>query len=479
VRVLDHRLLVFTLLALLTIVRLIWLKFTGLALAPDEAQYWFWSKNLDWGFYSKPPMVALLINFSTKICGDSEACIRTSSPLLYFFTSLAVYGIGKELFTTRVGLWSAVTFATLPAVFLSSALVSTDPVLLFFWSLTLYTFICALRRDSWCLWLIVGVFAGLGMLSKYNMLVFLLSAIVFLLWAPTERKHLASYKFWTAALLAFLIWLPNLVWNLQNGLVSFYHTVDLAGANTTALFNIYGLLKFFGGQFAVFGPILFGVLLYSSFQLLRQSNKQVEYKFLLVFSLVFLGLIMLVALKSRAHANWAAPAFIAASVLVCAYLIEINKVGILKLSLGLHLVLSAFGLLYPVAAAEFDVQLNSRFDPVTRLQNNRDLGKEVSELLQQNPGAVLAVDERKLLASLLYYSTTNIYKWNPEGAIRDHFDLTTNLKEKVNKDIIFIGESYSVDGLKAYANSVQQLRILTYNNKHIYKVFLLQGFKGY
>ncbi len=478
-RTLDHRLVVFALLALLTIVRLIWLKFTGLGLAPDEAQYWFWSKNLDWGFYSKPPMVALLINLSTKICGDSEACIRMSSPLLYFFTSLAVYGIGKELFNTRVGLWSAATFATLPAVFLSSALVSTDPALLFFWSLTLYTFIRALRSDTWGLWLIVGIFAGLGMLSKYNMLVFLLSAVVLLLWVPTERKRLFSYKFWAAALIAFMIWLPNLIWNLQHGLVSFYHTVDLAGANTASLFNFAGLIKFFVGQFAVFGPILFGVFLYSCFQLLRQPNKQVEYKFLLAFSLVFIGLIMLVALKSRAHANWAAPAYIAASVLVCAYLIEINKAGLLKLSLGLHLVLSALGLFYPLATAEFDVQLNSRYDPVSRLQNNRDLGKEVTELLQQNPGAVLAVDERKLLASLLYYSTTHIYKWNPTGAVHDHFDLTTNLREQISKDIIFIGESYSVDALKAYANSVQQLRVLNYSNKHIYKVFLLQGFKGY
>lgn len=475
----DHRLVVFVLLVLLTSVRLIWLKFTGLGLAPDEAQYWFWSKNLEWGFYSKPPMIAVLINLSSRICGDSEACIRTGSPLLYFFTSMVVYGIGKELFNTRVGLWAAATFATLPAVFLSSALMSTDPILLLFWSLALYAFIGALRRDTWGLWIIVGGFAGLGMLSKYNMLVFLLSAVVFLLWAPAERKLLFSRKFWVAGVIAFMIWLPNLIWNLEHGLVSFYHTADLAGTTSVSLFNFTGLLKFFASQLAVFGPILFCAFLYSCFQLLRQPNKQVEYKLLLTFSLIFLILIMLVALKSRAHANWAAPAYIAASVLVCAYLLERNKIGLLKLSLGLHLMLSSLGLLYPLVAGEFNVQLNPRYNPITWLENNRELGVEITGLLQHYPGTVLAVDERKLLASLLYYTTPHIYKWNPEGKVQDHFDLTTNLQEQLGKDILFIGESYSSEQLKDYADSVQYLQVLSYNRKHTYKVFLLKGFKGY
>ncbi len=53
----------------LTALRLAALFLTPLELYPDEAQYWLWSRTLDWGYVSKPPMIAWLIAATTRIGG--------------------------------------------------------------------------------------------------------------------------------------------------------------------------------------------------------------------------------------------------------------------------------------------------------------------------------------------------------------------------------------------------------------------------
>ena len=64
----------------LTALRLAALFATPLELYPDEAQYWLWSRTLDWGYYSKPPMIAWLIWGTTHVGGDTEPWVRLSAP---------------------------------------------------------------------------------------------------------------------------------------------------------------------------------------------------------------------------------------------------------------------------------------------------------------------------------------------------------------------------------------------------------------
>jgi 4-amino-4-deoxy-L-arabinose transferase-like glycosyltransferase len=44
---------------------------SGAGLHVDEAQYWLWSRDLQWGYFSKPPVLVALITASTTIFGDS------------------------------------------------------------------------------------------------------------------------------------------------------------------------------------------------------------------------------------------------------------------------------------------------------------------------------------------------------------------------------------------------------------------------
>ena len=73
--------LAIALIAILTVVRLAGLTFSTVDLFFDEAQYWAWSREPAFGYFSKPPLLAWTIALAERICGGSEACIR--APVQY------------------------------------------------------------------------------------------------------------------------------------------------------------------------------------------------------------------------------------------------------------------------------------------------------------------------------------------------------------------------------------------------------------
>jgi 4-amino-4-deoxy-L-arabinose transferase-like glycosyltransferase len=90
--------LTLVLVGVLTVVRVAALFITPLELYPDEAQYWLWSRHLDFGYFSKPPVIAWLIWATTRIGGDGEAWLRIGSPLINAATALVISRIATRLY---------------------------------------------------------------------------------------------------------------------------------------------------------------------------------------------------------------------------------------------------------------------------------------------------------------------------------------------------------------------------------------------
>src|SRR5882757_6328776 len=86
----------------LTLVRLIGLKLSTVDLFFDEAQYWAWSREPAYGYFSKPPLLAWTIGLAEHVCGSSEACIRAPAPVLWLGTSLLVYAVARLIYDVRV-----------------------------------------------------------------------------------------------------------------------------------------------------------------------------------------------------------------------------------------------------------------------------------------------------------------------------------------------------------------------------------------
>ena len=107
---------------LATSLRILVLSNQAYPLYGDEAQYWVWSRHLDWGYYSKPPLIAWLIRLGTLWLGNGEFGVRALSPFLHAGTAILLYLTGRRLYDSRVGFWTALAYASLPAVSVSSLL---------------------------------------------------------------------------------------------------------------------------------------------------------------------------------------------------------------------------------------------------------------------------------------------------------------------------------------------------------------------
>ncbi len=291
-----------------------------LHLGPDEAQYWRWAQEPALGYYSKPPLIAWVIAIETAIFGDGEWAVRIAAPWLHAAAAAGVLALGQAMYSSRAGAFAALVYLLMPGVSVSSHLMTTDALLLPLWSLALL-----------CLWKVreggglppalgLGAAVGCGLLAKYAMVYFLIGlALVCLIDRPTWRA-LAGRRGAAAGGLATALVLPHLIWSAFTGFATVGHTVDNAdwGAGGPDPFRLFDFLI---DQMGVFGPIAFlafGVGLMVSLR----RNVRVRDVWLLCFALPVLMIIAGQAVIARAHANWAAVAYPAASVLVAEWLLR-------------------------------------------------------------------------------------------------------------------------------------------------------------
>jgi 4-amino-4-deoxy-L-arabinose transferase-like glycosyltransferase len=396
--------------AAIGLVRLVTLFVTPLELYPDEAQYWTWSHTLDFGYWSKPPMVAWLIAASTGIGGDGEAWIRLPSMLVHLGAALFLYGAGARLFDRWSGYWAAVIYLLMPGVMVSSLVASTDAGLLFFTAAALWAYAGLYRagteRERMASALALGIALGLGFLSKYAVLYF---AGGLVLHALAARDARAAWRARAAAVTvaAFaLIALPNILWNAAHRFATVRHTAENANLKG-GLFHPEALVEFLVGQVGVFGPVALAALATAGVLALRRRTATAVERLLWCLTLPPLAVVTVLSILSRANANWAAIAYVPASVLAAAWMTRAARARLwLGATVGLQglITLAAAVLVMAPALADAAGLANS----LKRLRGWRETARLVIERADREralaPLAAVSVDDRFAFYELAYYA---------------------------------------------------------------------------
>ena len=435
------------------LVRLVSLYYNTTDLFFDEAQYWLWGKEPAFGYFSKPPMLGWIIAAFTGICGsDSEFCVRLPSAIIHTGTAFLIFLSARLLFNSRTGFWSAVTFALLPGITLSSTLISTDVPLLFCWAGALWAFLRLHIFGGWKNAALLGVFIGLGLMSKYAMAYFFLCALLFALIDVCARKTVFSRNFALSGLIALAILSPNLWWNAQHEFITASHTGDNIGWRGGLHFD--KLAEFVGSQFGVFGPILFAFLLIAVVRFWREGWDRAQ-KLLVMFSIPILVLIIFQALMSKAYANWAAATYVAASILIAD--IIVNRVPPIwnRVSTSIHVVIFA-GLSIAVAfSAPGNITLpigpNGQ-EPFFRLQGWSEIGRATAKQLSKRQYGAVISEHRHLTAELVYYlrhEKQKVFAFHESEVPHDHYQLTRPFRGKTEGKALLVltsnnTEKYSI-----------------------------------
>ena len=404
----------------------------------DEAQYWLWSRELEFGYFSKPPLIAWIIRLATEICGNGEWCVRAASPILYTLTPVFVFLAARRLYDERIAFWSGIGFATLPGTALSSLIISTDVPLLLCWSIAFYGWVRLVERRDMADALLVGLALGAGLLAKYAALYFVLCAAVDAFTDRRAREALSDGRGFVIVGVALAVVTPNLAWNATHGFATVSHTAANASWSTLPI-HVGSALEFLASQFAVFGPILFAAFLVVALRIFRQGGDEPARR-LLIFSAPVLVLIVMQALLSRAHANWAAVAYPTATILVTASLLR-HRPRLFRISFGLHLAAAMLITVGPLFAPHLTQLLGPERSPYARVLGWRELAETTERLAAERGARTVLTDTREVAAELLYYlrgSALPIFIWPRGGAPRNHFEMTHPFDARTPGPLLYV-----------------------------------------
>jgi 4-amino-4-deoxy-L-arabinose transferase-like glycosyltransferase len=406
-------------------------------LVSDEAQYWTWSRELAFGYFSKPPMIAWIIRGATAICGDGEACIRSASPVLYTLAALVTYLTGRALFGERVGFWSAIVLDTLPGVSYSSLLITTDVPLIVFWTIALYFWVMLVKEKSMGYAVLFGVALGLGLLAKQAMIYAVLCAACHAAISRDAREGLKGGRGIMAALMALAVFAPNIMWNAQHGFPTVKHTGTNIGWQYPYVHPLQ-LLEYIVVQFGVFGPILILVLARTAWREITEPRDPRKV-LLLSFSLPVLAILTAQAILSRAHGNWSATAYPAATILVTAAMLELNRTILFAISLGLHLLVAVLLAVAPAFARQWS--LFERVQFLSQIVGWQSVANAVRTKLDEDHYGALLIDSRDLAAELLYYlrdSKVPLYVWPSGASPTDHYEMMRAYAPGAPQPVLFV-----------------------------------------
>ncbi len=432
----------------LLFIRLVVLFTAPWGLHGDEAQYWAWSQDLAYGYFSKPPMIAWVIFATTSVFGQAEWAVRLAAPFLHLGTSIMIFLAARRFFDANVGLWAAATYALMPAVWLSSFIMSTDATLLLCWAVALHAWACLRDGGGWGRVVQLGLALGLGLLSKYAMAFMVPVLVIAVLFDPTSRRALLGVKGFAVAGIAAALLAPNLMWNAANDFATISHTAENANLGRD-LFNPEEVIQFWGDQFGVFGFLPFPILLIALVSAVRgQLPKPVRW--LAALAVLPLLAITLEALLSRANANWAVTAYVAGPILVAAWATQSsNRLTWLKWGLVAQTVFCFT--LGGLASSTSSVDAVGLANSVKRLRAWPDTTALIQARLSEDDYAFIAADNRLVFYDLNYYGTernqlaeTELAMWSLNASPAHHASLTRALPE-TDQPVLLISYHHNYD----------------------------------
>ena len=311
--------------SLLSLTALARLALAGtVGLGVDESHYVLYGRRPDWGYVDHPPIVAWMTYLGTLIC-KSLFFYRLGPILCNLFSIVLLRRLALRLWGSEMIAFGALAvLLLLPYQHLLTTALLPDAGLNLFWCATLLSFRHSIGSGRWRSWLATGVFLGGALLSKYHAALLPLCLGGYLLTAAKHRRWLKKPQPYAAALAALAVFSPNLIWNAQNGWISYRYQLGRAGSGG---FELGDALTAIGGQFAAWSPLIFALLIASFVTVLRKSSKSDSECFALWISLPVFAFFIFIGFFGKVLPHWTSPGWWGGSLLLAAVTLSKTAAG--------------------------------------------------------------------------------------------------------------------------------------------------------
>jgi hypothetical protein len=235
----------------------------------DELYFVAAGQHLAWGYPDQPLFTPLLARFATELAPYNLLALRLPSVIAMALLVICAAAFARLLGGGRAA--QVLTASTVAASVITVTLghrLSTATFDTLAWTAVLVVVGHALRDDRPRLWLVAGLLAGFGLNNKTAVVVLLSAVLIGVLVVPGCRAQLRTPYPWLGGLIAILLWLPNLGWQVMHG-----WPVLALGADIAEEFGgLAGRLGLLGQALAMFSPVIAIVWIYGLVQLFREPD---------------------------------------------------------------------------------------------------------------------------------------------------------------------------------------------------------------
>lgn len=397
----------------LLLLRLIFLGFANLL--PEEAYYWNYSQHLDIGYLDHPPMVAWLIWLGTAFFGNNEFGVRIGAYICWLLTATFSFYLARNLFDRATAIACATLVAVVPFYFSTGFLMMPDAPLTAAWAATLFFLERALLAEKRLAWFGAGLSLGLGLLSKYTILLLGPAALLFILIDPKSRQWLGRKEPYLAAALSVLLFSPVVYWNATHQWMSFAFQGSrrVGGAFQ---FTLPSLIVSVAVLLTPTGLIAAAISLTAITSAVRSRTGTNRALFMLLFTLVPLSVFVLFSLFHDNKPNWTGPLWLAVLPFVASMLVGAVEE---RRSLARHLKgawIPTIGIATAVYAALFHYVVlgfpgigyvhNIRTLPVAWSEFGQAVGAVEAAVAKESPAPVVLIgtDKYFLASEMAFYA---------------------------------------------------------------------------
>lgn len=260
----------------------------------DEAYYWMYSKNLAWGYFDHPPMIALMIRIGYSFF-HTEMGVRIIIVMSQLLAFWAIWQVtDKEQRTNKENKLLFFMIAVILPVFNMYGFIATpDAPLILFSAIFLLVYKRFLENESWQNTFFLGISSAALMYSKYH------SGLLIILIILSNPGLLKSIRFYAAGFLALLLFFPHLIWQYSNGFPSLrYHLVDRISA-----FNPEHVPDYLASQFFFHNPLILVILVWI---MIRVKSKNLFDKALYYITAGFFIFFFVSSFRYRVEPQWTA-----------------------------------------------------------------------------------------------------------------------------------------------------------------------------
>lgn len=411
----------FLLPAVWLLVNLVQSACTGLA--NDEAYYWMYAKNLDWGYFDHPPMIALLIKAGGFLF-HGEIGVRVFISVLSAASLVLLHRLSeKKDFLLLFWLFAATT------VFEVYGFVAVPDAPLIFFTIVFFLAYKRYLHDEG-LMAVVGMALAVALLlySKYHGLLVIFFTLI------SNLKLLRRKSFYAIVFLAIVLYLPHLIWQVANDYPSYqYHVLN----KSQTPYNPLDSLKFIAGTLGVYGPLTVFLLMYAAWKFRRVDPLLRAYRFTLIGFFVFF---FFSTFNAAVEPNWMAAAAVPLLLLGHDAIAERPKLRALAVRLSVAmLVICCF------------FRINLMFDLVPVLGHKAmpefyNAKKWAQEIDQRSKGApVVIINSYQRASQFSFYAGRDALSLNSTDYRRNQYDLW-NIVDQLQGKRVFLVPNWEMHG---------------------------------